>query len=91
MTSTLRRHPVSVTFGRPLRPEEGEDARRMGARIEDAVALLGREVATDYYTARRSNDRALTYGPEAAAWRRAWAKPPTITVNERQPRDSWPN
>ena len=90
-TATLRRHPVSVTFGRPLRPTEDDDARRMGPRIEAAVALLGREVATDYYSARRSNDRATTHGPEGAAWRRAWAKPPSISVAERLPRDSWPD
>jgi 1-acyl-sn-glycerol-3-phosphate acyltransferase len=89
-TATLRRRPVSVTFGRPVRPAEGEDARSMGPRIEDAVALLGREVATDYYRARRLDERELTHGPEAAAWRRSWAKPPAISVAERSPRDSWP-
>ncbi len=90
-TATLRRRPVSVTFGQPVRPSEDDDARKMGVRIEDAVALLGREVATDYYRARRDPDRALTYGPEASTWRRAWAKPPAISVAERHPRDSWPD
>jgi 1-acyl-sn-glycerol-3-phosphate acyltransferase len=90
LTAKLRRHPVSVTFGRPLHAEEGEDARKMGARIEDAVALLGREVATDYYTARRSEDRSLTYGPDASTWRRAWARPEPVAVEERRPRDSCP-
>ena len=89
-TATLRRRPVSVTFGQPVRPGDDEDARKMGVRIEEAVALLGREVATDYYQARRSTDRALTHGPEASTWRRAWAKPPAISVAERHPRDSWP-
>ena len=89
-TATLRRHPVSVTFGRPLSAGEGEDARKMGTRIEDAVALLGREVATDYYRARRTTERALTYGPEASSWRRAWARPEPVGVNERRPRDRWP-
>jgi 1-acyl-sn-glycerol-3-phosphate acyltransferase len=89
-TATLRRHPVSVTFGRPLRPQEGEDARRMGPRIEEAVALLGREVGSDYYSARRHDDRPLTYGPDAAPWRRQWARPRPIEISERLPRDSWP-
>ena len=88
--TTLRRHPVSVTFGRPLRPAETDDARGFGSKIEEAVALLGREVASDYYTARRRPDRTLTHGPEGAAWRRAWARPPAISVAERLPRDEWP-
>lgn len=91
LTSRLRRHPVSVTFGRPLRADDGEDARKMGVRIEEAVALLGQEVATDYYTARRSEDRTRTYGPEAAPWRRAWARPQPVEVEARRPRDSWPS
>ena len=33
---------TTVTFGAPLRPAEGEDARRFGDRIEQAVAELGR-------------------------------------------------
>jgi 1-acyl-sn-glycerol-3-phosphate acyltransferase len=90
LTAKLRRRPVSVTFGRPLRPAEDEDARKLGGRIEAEVALLGREVASDYYQARRSEDRSLTHGPEAAPWRRSWAKPPAISVAERSPRDSWP-
>jgi 1-acyl-sn-glycerol-3-phosphate acyltransferase len=91
LAARLRRHPVSVTFGRPLDPREGEDARRMGPRIEEAVALLGREVATDYYTARRTPDRSLTYGPDAAPWRRAWARPEPVAVAEQRPRDLWPD
>jgi 1-acyl-sn-glycerol-3-phosphate acyltransferase len=91
LTARLRRRPVSVSFGRPLRPLAQEDARRMGARIEDAVALLGREVASDFYSARRSDDRSLTHGPEAAPWRRSWAKPAAISVVERSPRDAWPS
>ncbi len=88
--SVLRRHPVSVTFGRPMRPAEDDDARRFGPKIEEVVTQLGREVATDYYSARRSADPIHTHGPQGAAWRRAWARPPVITVDERLPRDSWP-
>ena len=44
--------PVTVIFGTPLSPREGEDARRFGARIEAAVATLADEVATDWWTAR---------------------------------------
>ena len=42
-----RRHPVSVNFGRPLLAEPGENIRRFGSRIEDAVAELGRSVSGD--------------------------------------------
>jgi 1-acyl-sn-glycerol-3-phosphate acyltransferase len=90
-TSRLRRHPVSVTFGRPLRPEEGEDARHLGPRIEAAVAELGREVATDYWAARREAAPELTRGPDTAPWRRAWARPAAIKVSDRNPRDRWPD
>jgi 1-acyl-sn-glycerol-3-phosphate acyltransferase len=42
-----RRHPVSVTFGAPLVGERDENIRRFGIRIEEAVAVLGREVSGD--------------------------------------------
>ncbi|MET0134299.1 MAG: hypothetical protein ABW215_11975, partial [Kibdelosporangium sp.] len=34
---------TKVTFGAPLTPREGEDARRFGERIEAAVAVLGEQ------------------------------------------------
>jgi len=86
----IRRAPVSVLIGRALTPAEGEDARSFGPRIEAAVAELGREAATDFWTARRDPDAALTYGPDAAAWRRAWARPAPRAVAERQPLPDWP-
>ena len=86
----IRRAPVSVLIGRALRPNDEEDARSFGPRIEAAVAELGREAATDYWTARRSPDETLTRGPDAAPWRRAWARPAPRTVAERQPLPEWP-
>ncbi|HET9089577.1 MAG TPA: lysophospholipid acyltransferase family protein [Acidimicrobiales bacterium] len=41
------RHHVVVAFGPPLRAESDENIRRFGARIEDAVVHLGREVSGD--------------------------------------------
>ncbi len=38
-------HEIIVAFGAPLRSEEGENIRRFGARIEEAVEVLGREVS----------------------------------------------
>jgi hypothetical protein len=36
-----------VTFGPALHAEEGENLRRFGARIEESVKELGREVSGD--------------------------------------------
>jgi 1-acyl-sn-glycerol-3-phosphate acyltransferase len=42
-----RRHHVIVAFGPPMRCEEGENMRRFGVRIEQAVEAIGREVSGD--------------------------------------------
>ena len=71
-----RPHKVSVTFGTPISPDPGEDARRLAARLERAVAALADERATDWWTARRRAADGATpaiTGPEAAPWRRSWA------------------
>ncbi len=48
-----RPYKVTVTFGTPISPDPGEDARRLAARLERAVAALADEQATDWWTARR--------------------------------------
>jgi 1-acyl-sn-glycerol-3-phosphate acyltransferase len=50
------RHHVVVAFGTPLTQLEGENIRRFGARIELAVAELGRSVSRDDSYGRRSVD-----------------------------------
>ncbi|HYT37888.1 MAG TPA: lysophospholipid acyltransferase family protein [Acidimicrobiia bacterium] len=73
-----RPHKVTVTFGTPISPDPGEDARRLAARLQRAVAALADERATDWWTARRRAAEGATpaiTGPEAAAWRRSWALP----------------
>jgi len=65
-----------VSFGSPLAPGEGESARRLGMRLEAAVALLADELSSDWWSARRRAAEGLTpamTGPEAGSWRRAWA------------------
>ena len=65
-----------VTFGRPLRPEEGEDAHAFAARIEREIAVLADEGASGYWAARRRAALGVTpalSGPSAPGWRRAWA------------------
>ncbi len=83
---------VSVTYGEPLLPREGESAARFAERIERAVAVLADEATTDWWQARRraATDRTpgLT-GPDAPAWRRAWALGDRSRRKRRQSRP-WP-
>jgi 1-acyl-sn-glycerol-3-phosphate acyltransferase len=75
----LKRVRTTVTFGTPLWPAEGEDARRFAERIEAAVATLANESTTDWWTARRAAAAGTTpslQGPDVAPWRRAWALAP---------------
>jgi 1-acyl-sn-glycerol-3-phosphate acyltransferase len=77
----LRRSPISVLFGAPLSPDEGENTHRFSDRVEAAVATLAREVQSDWWQARRAISPADALegadtahrGPDAPAWRRAWA------------------
>jgi 1-acyl-sn-glycerol-3-phosphate acyltransferase len=84
-----RRSPVSVVFGTPLTPDDGEDARRFGVRIETAVAVLADEVSSDWWSARKRAAGGGTpsiRGPEVTGWRRAWALDPRPGAG----RDAWP-
>ncbi len=72
----IHRTRTTVTFGTPLWPDEGEDARRFGVRIEAAVATMAHEADSDWWTARRQAAAGTTpalQGPETAPWRRSWA------------------
>jgi 1-acyl-sn-glycerol-3-phosphate acyltransferase len=89
--SVPRPAPTTVTFGDPLVPGDGEDSRRMAARIEQAVAQLADEASSDWWQARRRAAAGATpslQGPTAGAWRRTWA------LGDRRPRRrdrrSWP-
>jgi 1-acyl-sn-glycerol-3-phosphate acyltransferase len=83
----------TVTFGSPIEPGEGDDARRLADRIEQAVAELADEATTDWWSARRRAHTGATpslTGPEAANWRRAWALGEPSRTRRRQ-RRRWPN
>jgi len=83
---------VRVTFGTPLRPGEGESTSRYAERIERAVAELADEATTDWWQSRRRAAAGRTpplTGPNAPAWRRAWALGDRSRKRRRQTRD-WP-
>ncbi len=83
---------VRVTYGEPLRPAEGESAARYAERIERAVATLADEATTDWWQARRRAATGATpalTGPDAPAWRRAWALGDRSRRRRRQSRP-WP-
>lgn len=87
-------HPGStqVTFGEAILPRQGEDARRLAARIQSAVAALGDEAATDWWSARRRAASGTTpplTGPDAGPWRRAWSLGPGTRHARRRDRP-WP-
>lgn len=83
---------VRVTYGTPLRPQEGESAARYAERIERAVATLADEATTDWWQARQRAATGATpplTGPDAPAWRRAWALGDRSRKRRRQTR-TWP-
>jgi 1-acyl-sn-glycerol-3-phosphate acyltransferase len=82
---------VHVTFGRPLVPDDGEDSRHFSLRVEAAVAAVGDERNTDWWTARRRAAAGTTpslVGPPVSAWRRAWALREDTRKQDRTP--TWP-
>lgn len=69
------RPPVSVRFGPPLYPVEGEYARAFSGRLAAAVARLWDEEDTSWWTSlRRAADGETRHptGPDAPEWRRVW-------------------
>jgi 1-acyl-sn-glycerol-3-phosphate acyltransferase len=73
----LHRSQTAVTFGTPIRPGGSlRDARALAVAMEEAVAVLADEQASDWWTARRHAATGTTpalRGPHAGAWRRSWA------------------
>lgn len=88
----LRPGSTKVNFGRPLRPDPSGDTRALAAGLESAIAALADEIGTDWYTARRraaSRTTPALTGPDAAAWRRAWALG-NGPERRRRAGDRWP-
>lgn len=89
----LRRTRTTITFGTPLWPEEGEKARRFGARIEASVATMANEANSDWWTARKQAAAGTTpplQGPDVAAWRRSWALAPAPDRRDTDDGVEWP-
>lgn len=89
----IRRTRTTVTFGTPLWPDAGEDARRFGVRIEEAVATMAHETRSDWWTARKQAAAGTTpawQGPEASAWRRSWSLAPPTDHRGAADVEDWP-
>jgi 1-acyl-sn-glycerol-3-phosphate acyltransferase len=69
------RVPISVRFGPPLRPEEGEDFRGFSRRLQQGLARLWEEDRTNWYAsllAQARGETALPTGPAGPRWLRVW-------------------
>ena len=93
--SRLRPATTRVSFGKPIRPAPGMDARALAVTIEQALEVLADEQVTDWWTARRRAAQGTTpalTGPKGAVWRRAWALTDGSSDRRRKGRDTdkWP-
>ncbi len=69
------RRQLTVRFGEPLVPGDGESARDFAPRIKDAVSSLLDEDKSTWWEARRRAAAGATPdpgGPAVAEWRRVW-------------------
>ena len=87
------RQAVTVRFGRPVLPVDGENPRDLARRISSAVAATAEEDSTTWWNSVRSAPdgtavaRPPTPRAEVASWRRSWetTTPPAV----RGPRRVW--
>lgn len=69
------RVPISVRFGSALHAEEGEDFRSLSRRMQQSLARLWDEDATNWYGSLRREAEGATpsiTGPTGPRWRRIW-------------------
>ncbi|MHB8512720.1 MAG: lysophospholipid acyltransferase family protein [Actinomycetota bacterium] len=69
------RRPVSVRFGEPIQPLEGELPQEFNARMKHALTLLLQEDRTSWWDALQLEARKQLpnpSGPQVARWRRMW-------------------
>jgi len=85
------RRPVSVRFGRPVRPFSDEDPSAFNDRVRASLAVALDEEATTWWKAIRREARGSTpagSGPDAARWRRIWEASRPLERPGRSP--AWP-
>jgi len=78
------RRQLTVRFGEPLHPGEGEAARDFAPRIKDAVSALLDEDRSTWWEARRRAASGATPdpgGPAIAEWRRVWEQTEPVGVD----------
>lgn len=71
------RRQLTIRFGEPLRPGEGETVREFAPRIKDAVAQLLDEEQSTWWESQLRASAGTTpdpAGPDVAQWRRVWAQ-----------------
>ena len=77
------RRQLTLRFGEPIVPEEGESPRSFAPKIRTAVAELLDEDRSTWWEARRRAAVAATpdpAGPDVAPWRRIWEQTETVTA-----------
>jgi 1-acyl-sn-glycerol-3-phosphate acyltransferase len=82
-----------VTFGAPIRPAPGMDARELASHIEGTLEVLADEQQTDWWAARRRAAEGATpglTGPSGAKWRRSWALTDGAKTGRGRDRDGEP-
>lgn len=77
------RRQLTLRFGEPLYPREGESARAFTPRIREAVGALLDEERTTWWEARRRQAAGSTpdpSGPDVAPWRRIWEQTASVSA-----------
>jgi 1-acyl-sn-glycerol-3-phosphate acyltransferase len=83
------RPPVHVRYGRPIRPQDGENTLALNGRVSAAISALLDESSSDWYSAARraaSDETPPSSGPEIANWRRVWASSAGPDASNGRPR-----
>jgi 1-acyl-sn-glycerol-3-phosphate acyltransferase len=84
------RPPVSVRYGTPIHPEEGETHQSFSQRMTQAVAVLLDEDKSTWWDALRRSELGETpaiAGPSGPEWRRKWEG--SRPIPRRAPDRTW--
>ena len=79
---------VTIRYGRPVTPAEGETPRTFAPRVRDGVAALLDEERSTWWEARRRVAAGATpepTGPDVAPWRRVWEQTAPVDTGVRAP------